>query len=740
MRYLRLLKGMTQAELAGKVGLSVKHIGRIERGEAVPSFPLIPNLAQTLGTTPLDFFLHFEQIPSPTKTLDASFQVPTSNSYAKPCFAIRLATWALGGPSLKPFWSESLYALLGYAPFSVSPTVKRFLKHVRPSRQEAVARFLEATRHGQADSGMLVEIVTRHDQERTLMLNPDTFRPSLQDPPIPQLVVQDVTDCVALNQTVTLRQGELEAYVLQKNQDISEVAGKFKLEAEQRRQAEKGLRIFEQMVDSSHDAQAFIDADGVIIAVNRQYEKLAGLSADEIEGRQWSEYLIDYWGREDFGGAMRSRAEKALAGEEQGSFHEWRIYRGGRRRYVHVIFTPCRKNGDVAGVVVTVHDLTYFMEIHERLGARERLLQQMLETANEGIVLVDAEQRITFGNAKIGELVGHGVEDLVGTKALDHLHPEELERTHAEIANLRSGKDIRYTTRLIHETGREIWVLISASPIFTDQGQYKEALIMLINLTELKNAEAALERKTRELDAFFMESLDLMIVCTEDGSIIRLNQAWERILGWPPDDFMGLRYLNFLHPEDVESVKRLFMELPEKKHIFSFIERYRARNSEWRTIEWHCQHLEGYIFGTGRDITEKVAMERKLLDNRLLMSAAERVARFGAWSVDLATNKVTLSGQAAAIHGMPEGYAPTVEEAMDFYPGVWREKIAETFGKCVREGTSFDEMMEFVTRQGQRIWIRTRGEAVRDESGVIVRVEGALQDITSLWDLLRRLE
>jgi PAS domain S-box-containing protein len=371
LKYLRVLKEMTQAELADRAGLSVTHVGRIERGEASPSFSLIQDLAQALETPPLNFFLLVDlppptssaTIPSPTNASGMSSGMPSGRQF---CFMARLASWVMGGPTLKPFWSESLYALLGYAPFSVKPTIKRFLRHVHPSQQKAAADYLKMAAHGRADSGMLVDIVTRHNQERKLMLNPDTIRPSPDDPMAAQLIIQDVTDCAALNQAVTLRQEELEAYVVRKNQDLAKVAEKYRLEAEQRRQAEQGLRIFEQMVDSSHDAQAFINADGVIVAVNRANEKLTGMSAADVEGRQWAEFLIDYWGQEFFDQTLKSRIEKALRFVEQGSFQEWLTYRTGKRKYVQVNYTPCHKNGDVAGVVVTIHDLTYFMEIHER--------------------------------------------------------------------------------------------------------------------------------------------------------------------------------------------------------------------------------------------------------------------------------------------------------------------------------------------------------------------------------------
>ena len=65
-----------------------------------------------------------------------------------------------------------------------------------------------------------------------------------------------------------------------------------------------------------------------------------------------------------------------------------------------------------------------------------------------------------------------------------------------------------------------------------------------------------------------------------------------------------------------------------------------------------------------------------------------------------------------------------------YYAPEWREKITKVFGDCVQHGTSFDEEMQILTTSGQRVWVRTIGEAVRNATGEIVHVHGAFQDIS----------
>lgn len=119
-----------------------------------------------------------------------------------------------------------------------------------------------------------------------------------------------------------------------------------------------------------------------------------------------------------------------------------------------------------------------------------------------------------------------------------------------------------------------------------------------------------------------------------------------------------------------------------------------------------------------------------MIQSTNLLQIAGRMARIGGWNVDLSAGRVTWSNEVCDIHEMPHGFSPALDEALDFYAPEWRIKIDKAFAACVRDGTTFDHELQIVTAKGNRIWVRSIGEAVRDASGAITRVQGAFQDIT----------
>jgi PAS domain S-box-containing protein len=129
------------------------------------------------------------------------------------------------------------------------------------------------------------------------------------------------------------------------------------------------------------------------------------------------------------------------------------------------------------------------------------------------------------------------------------------------------------------------------------------------------------------------------------------------------------------------------------------------------------------LLAIGKDLVRRRAQAAQA-------ALAVRLTRMGAWSVELPVFKLTWSDEVCAIHEVPPGFAPPVEEALNFYAPEDRETIAEAFGACVRDGTPFDLELQLITAGGRRIWVRTIGEAERNARGAIRRVQGAFQDIS----------
>ncbi|MFZ5906796.1 MAG: PAS domain S-box protein [Nitrospirota bacterium] len=129
-------------------------------------------------------------------------------------------------------------------------------------------------------------------------------------------------------------------------------------------------------------------------------------------------------------------------------------------------------------------------------------------------------------------------------------------------------------------------------------------------------------------------------------------------------------------------------------------------------------------------LSERIRAEESLRRSESLLRIAGKLSRLGGWRVNVEENRVIWSDEVAAIHEMPPGYSPSVEEGISFYAPEFRNRITEVFTACAQDGIPYDEELQIITRSGRRVWVRTLGEAERDETGKITVVQGAFQDIT----------
>jgi diguanylate cyclase (GGDEF)-like protein len=113
------------------------------------------------------------------------------------------------------------------------------------------------------------------------------------------------------------------------------------------------------------------------------------------------------------------------------------------------------------------------------------------------------------------------------------------------------------------------------------------------------------------------------------------------------------------------------------------------------------------------------------------LKISSRMARVGSWVLNLPEKTLYWSEEVLEIHECPPEFEPTLDSALAFYPEEWRSRIVQALDECLQKGDSFDEELPILTCKDKLLWIRIIGQAVYDQHGHIIRLEGAIQDISA---------
>jgi two-component system cell cycle sensor histidine kinase/response regulator CckA len=134
----------------------------------------------------------------------------------------------------------------------------------------------------------------------------------------------------------------------------------------------------------------------------------------------------------------------------------------------------------------------------EALRKSEEQYRLIVETAAEGVCLLDADGRIVFTNQKLAELLERPADEIVGEPFVGFM--DELSRAAADPRWFRSrnGRGEREFT-LRKSGGSPVYTSISVNPIFDQEGRYTGALAMATDISDRKRAEEALEELEERL-------------------------------------------------------------------------------------------------------------------------------------------------------------------------------------------------------------------------------------------------
>jgi len=117
----------------------------------------------------------------------------------------------------------------------------------------------------------------------------------------------------------------------------------------------------------------------------------------------------------------------------------------------------------------------------------------------------------------------------------------------------------------------------------------------------------ALERAESDMSRFFELSLDLFCIAGPDGYFRRINDNFERVLGYREQDLLKRPFLDFVHPDDRQMTIEKMQILNEGQPVVRFRNRYLSIENKVVELEWTAKSVPGeeQIFAVARDVSRK---------------------------------------------------------------------------------------------------------------------------------------
>ena len=186
-------------------------------------------------------------------------------------------------------------------------------------------------------------------------------------------------------------------------------------------------------------------------------------------------------------------------------------------------------------------------QAEEAVRESEEYFRTLFQGSGDSILLINSENgRIKDANDEACMMLGYSRDELLGT-TFGAIHPHDFEQASKFIDKVkRHGKDRTEDLCCRTKSGTIIPAEVSAAPVIA--AGTPSILIHVRDITERKNAEAALKTSEARLTEILDIAPEAVITVGTDMNIQIFNQGAERIFGYGADEVLG-RPLNMLIPK-----------------------------------------------------------------------------------------------------------------------------------------------------------------------------------------------
>ncbi|HOT49030.1 MAG TPA: PAS domain S-box protein, partial [Syntrophales bacterium] len=362
-----------------------------------------------------------------------------------------------------------------------------------------------------------------------------------------------------------------------------------------------------------------------------------------------------------------------------------------------------------------------------------QLYETLARSSHSGVYVI-LDGRFDFLNDKAAMLAGYAIDEMIGMKSIDIVHPDDRESIREEArAMLKGRSSAPYEYRIVTRDGLVRWVMETVTPI-----RYKGKRAVLGNSMDI-TAQKERGRRLQDLEALEASILDAIphaVLGLAKRRIIFANDAVDAVFGWRPGDLIG-KTTGILYRSDEEyaDIGRFLYSTLRRQRTCSAEIPCRRMDGREIVVRLHASRIgetlrEGRIIAVYEDITQRRRSEKALREserfNKELISSAnegivvyDRDFRFIVWNRFM-----------EELTGLPAGDVLGMS-AFDVFPHS-RDQGVEVLLERALDGATIasPDLTYYVPQSGKTGWISGTYAPYRNSRGEVVGVIAMVHDIT----------
>ena len=286
--------------------------------------------------------------------------------------------------------------------------------------------------------------------------------------------------------------------------------------------------------------------------VSPSVEKLVGYSAEEHYADPLiSEELADPQELAEFAGGLLGLPDGPV------EFTKRWTAKDGHGVWAH---HRCLKRTRADGSVVlfgAARDVTAQREAEQALARSQEQYRLLAENASDVVWRTDLDAHVEWISPSVTSVLGWSQSEMIGTRILDHVHPDDLDRVRSATAAANDGGRVSFEARYLCKDESYRWLEITARPLLDESGDVIGKIGSCRDVHSEVEAWHALERSEQRFRLAMESAPTGMAILDLDAQFIEVNTALCRMLGHEPDWLLKHDMPALVHPADETVCRRM---------------------------------------------------------------------------------------------------------------------------------------------------------------------------------------